>query len=613
MAALLLSAAFVGRWVFASTLLLLSAFVTLITFANWWHFSFFQAFFNFQSLAMAGDSPESLLALPAFPFFREFLIYLVFVSAMAAMAIGFYRVEVYRSPGGGVVLLVIGVLAFQTYERVDVSLDRYRQLNMLQLLPSYLHPAQAFFEATYSEVALGDTEREAYRFFVEKNRIVDTQQVAGGRPLNVLTVVLESVRADMLGYYGSRYGLTPNLDAFATENIAARYFYANSNYTMKGETAIWCGIFDHNARPPISKYSSDISDLNCLPQVLRNNGYRTLYFHGNSGQFYSRRDFLPLVGFDSLNFYADEHEVSDSDKVGWGVADTIVYDQVLKKLGDLPSDQPFYASVMTLSSHYPFSWNWEGGGSKSPHSGGFSADELYENYKDAIRYEDRAFGEFLAKFKASKLARNTILVVTADHGVWVFPDEPEEATLREERFFRIPFFMYHPDVSTHRQIDMISSQIDIAPTLLKLLGISSPEAGLVGKDILGSPVVQPWAVMMKSGGFYVRTEDGLCYTMQSGCSGVHQNCIASIDGEVVSESLVDSQYCVSYSGDPLRGGRIAPRVERINWLGSAVALVNYDNKKVFGGEQRSALVKPSNDPGLANWGALTVTPVPTEE
>ena len=70
---------------------------------------------------------------------------------------------------------------------------------------------------------------------------------------------------------------------------------------------------------------------------------------------------------------------------------------------------------------------------------------------------------------------------------------------------------------------------------------------------------------------------------------------------------------MSYSGDPLRGGRIAPRVERINWLGSAVALVNYDNKKVFGGEQRSALVKPSNDPGLANWGALTVTPVPTEE
>ena len=56
---------------------------------------------------------------------------------------------------------------------------------------------------------------------------------------NVISIVLESVRASQVGVYGSVDDLTPNLDRIARENSYSKNFYANSNLTIKSETSIF--------------------------------------------------------------------------------------------------------------------------------------------------------------------------------------------------------------------------------------------------------------------------------------------------------------------------------------------------------------------------------------
>src|SRR5690606_20431034 len=135
---------------------------------------------------------------------------------------------------------------------------------------------------------------------------------------NIIVIALESVRASLLGYYGAPYGVSPHLDAFAREHMVANQFYANSNFTAKAETSIWCSIFDHNVKPPLSRFAGEIAQLNCLPQILQEQGYRTVFFHGNKAGFYGRDQFLPKVGFAEMEFFDAQRAADEGlSVVGW--------------------------------------------------------------------------------------------------------------------------------------------------------------------------------------------------------------------------------------------------------------------------------------------------------
>lgn len=132
--------------------------------------------------------------------------------------------------------------------------------------------------------------------------------------------------------------------------------------------------------------------------------------------------------------------------------------------------------------------------------------------KNRIREFDRWFADFWAFWQGSGCGRDTILIVTADHG-----DEHGErgmvghasTTLAghlHEEIVRVPLFIWLPDRFAHLgeavRTAALSSHLDIMPTVLARIGIA-PRIALEGRDLFahGDADEQPWIGMTSSGGF----------------------------------------------------------------------------------------------------------------
>ena len=142
----------------------------------------------------------------------------------------------------------------------------------------------------------------------------------------------------------------------------------------------------------------------------------------------------------------------------------------LRKRTRLPNgrDRPFFALAMTRTNHFPFR-RIEGVESSGP-------DTLAARMHDTMRYTDRWMGWLIDELRAEPWFDNTVVVVTGDHG---FPQGEHGYTRLSEcahiESVGVPLVWYggHPRLRALRQrgVSALASHIDIAPTLLDLLGI----------------------------------------------------------------------------------------------------------------------------------------------
>ena len=570
-----------GRYVFSLYLLVFTLFNAVLIVSNWWHFQYFQSYYNYQLLILGADILEASSAFSSFEYRTEVGYFLVLVVIAVLISIRCYRQTAYPRMYYFIASACSFSLAMICWFIVKFSLLHYQNLNISVLQPSYLHPVHAFFISNDKSQNIGEFERGAVDYFSDMGLLQDQRKVRdfAKKSYNVIYIVLESTRSSLIGIYGGDDNLTPNIDALSKSLLLSKNFYANSNYTIKGEVASWCGIFDNNAKPPISKSAGSIKNLQCLPKILAERGYETSYFHGNTSSFNSRDEFLPLVGFQNLYFPEDEEGAENLPKIGWGIADEYMYQYMLDTL--LKNSKPFFAHFMTVSSHYPYGWDWGIPVPMKEYPNPKSPSEVFQNYKNAVFYEDYALGKFWEAFKKSALHENTIVVITADHGVWVFDDEQEKTLLQKnEEFFRIPLLIYHPDINEPIELTDTASQIDLPETVLNMLGIIEYDDFFVGKNIF-QKVENPWTIMMKQGDIVMRKSDTICHVEGAGCAGIQQDCVAIEYGELLPD--IDKLLrCQRIDGDLLQDGAVITELPpNPEWMDKAFGLIRYHNKKVF--------------------------------
>ena len=309
---------------------------------------------------------------------------------------------------------------------------------------------------------------------------------------NVILVVLESVRSSEMGKYGKPYqSATPFLDWLGKHSINFEKNYSTSPLTIKSETAINCSLLDSFWAIPLSKSGDNIGRMSCLPSIFVDLGGAANWMHGYSSEFYSREQYhREVLGFSELidieHFYGSEFDydrvksqltgLNQENFLGWGVSDARVFDEALKQLATYP--RPFFLEILTLSNHLPFEWDWN---IEFPDH--LQTTETYlDRYRRGIYYTDQALAKFFAEFSVSEAAENTLLVVTGDHGIWVFDeDENINAVRKYEQFYRVPLMIYGKGL-TPVVISRASSHLDIAPTILGLLGLS-PATAMLGNDL----------------------------------------------------------------------------------------------------------------------------------
>ena len=131
------------------------------------------------------------------------------------------------------------------------------------------------------------------------------------------------------------------------------------------------------------------------------------------------------------------------------------------------SGQPFFSLVFTSSNHEPFEF---------PDGRIDLHEEPKNTVNNAVKYADWAMGQFFKKARQSSYWQDTLFLVVADHDNRVYG-----SNLIPVEKFRIPGLILGADTKAGT-IDTLASQIDLAPTVLSMLGVSSCHP-MIGRDL----------------------------------------------------------------------------------------------------------------------------------
>ncbi|WP_075601850.1 sulfatase-like hydrolase/transferase [Saccharicrinis aurantiacus] len=110
--------------------------------------------------------------------------------------------------------------------------------------------------------------------------------------------------------------------------------------------------------------------------------------------------------------------------------------------------------------------------------------ERYIRQMQCITGVDRLVGKLRKKLKELKIDKNTIIIFTSDHGLFMGEHGLGGKALCYEKTTHVPMFIYHPKLKKGYKSDALVQTIDIAPTILSLGGLDKSEA-MQGKDISG--------------------------------------------------------------------------------------------------------------------------------
>lgn len=289
---------------------------------------------------------------------------------------------------------------------------------------------------------------------------------------NVVVIAEESLGAEFLGAYGDDRGLSPSFDRLAEQGLLFTHAYATGTRTVRGLEAITASF------PPIPSVSilrrPGSEGAAVWNRVMTQLGYESSFLYGGYAYFDNMAHYFSTNGF----AVSDRTEIDNPVFANiWGVSDQDLFDHALDYYDRSYDRQsrtggaPFFSLIMTTSNHKPFTF--PAGVPGVPEEGG--------GRLAGIRYADWALGRFLEDAESHPWFEDTLFVVVGDHGARVYG-----AAQIPLHTYTVPILFYAPERLPAARVDVLTSQIDIAPTLLGLLGVSY-EAPFFGQNVLALP------------------------------------------------------------------------------------------------------------------------------
>ena len=298
---------------------------------------------------------------------------------------------------------------------------------------------------------------------------------------NVIMITIESFSADFMKYFGNKNNVTPTLDSLAANSILFTNMYSTGTRTVRGMEALSLAI------PPTPGNSivrrPDNNNLLTVGNIFKTAGYDRAFFYGGDGYFDNMNKYFGDNGYDVTDkagelmrgeAFSSSHTVIPDKEVhfanAWGICDEDLYDAVIKNADAKYSQRrSFYDFVMTTSNHRPFTY--PAGKIDIPSGSGRDG---------AVEYTDYAIGRFLKKIKDKAWFKNTVLIFVADH--CASSAGKNEIDISK---YHIPCIIANLNKVPARTIDNLCSQIDLYPTLFRMMGWNY-ESNLYGKNVLAS-------------------------------------------------------------------------------------------------------------------------------
>ena len=295
---------------------------------------------------------------------------------------------------------------------------------------------------------------------------------------NVILVGIESLNARNLNRFGNTENLTPAIDSLAKKSVFFTNLQATGTRTIRGMEAVMLSIPPTPGRSIVKRQNSN--NLFTIGEIFKQKGYSRTFFYGGDGYFDNMNIFFGNNGFDIVDrrkkhrfkkeFPTKRTHISDKEVTfenAWATCDADLYKKVLK-IADQQhqTGKPFFNFVMTSSNHQPYTY-----------PEGYIDIPSGTSREGAIKYTDWAFKEFIEKAKNKPWFGNTVFIMMSDH--CAYSAGRSEINVKD---YHIPAFIFNLKDVKSTEIDKLSSQIDLFPTLFGYLNWNY-ESNAFGKDI----------------------------------------------------------------------------------------------------------------------------------
>lgn len=328
----------------------------------------------------------------------------------------------------------------------------------------------------------------------------DSTMAHDGRKPDIVLIILDAARPDHFGSYGYGRPTTPHIDRLAEESLVFSNAFALAPYTRCSVPTMITGLsfLDHGV---VSDKEGLDDAATTLAEYLRRAGYTTACFSANPNNSRSRGfdqgydEFFQMWRRRTRREPANPHRVSD---------------HALEWLAEHDGTTPLHLQLHYLPPHSPYrpapAFNLftdpRYGGSFTGNMEalrGINTNRLKPTESDIahiaalydgnLRMVDDAVGVFLRKLQERSRWRDTVVLVTSDHGDALYEHGKmgHNSTLYDE-MLRVPFVLRLPAGSAGNGVDTgrLVSLADITPTLVAAAGIRPPDE-LDGIDLAGDP------------------------------------------------------------------------------------------------------------------------------
>ena len=355
--------------------------------------------------------------------------------------------------------------------------------------------------------------------------------------MNVLILASDSLRSDHLSFNGYHRQTSPNIDALAARSITFRKCLTPIGSTLESMAGLMSSQYPHthglrNMFPTAGEVEAANRNAPALAKILADAGYDTTVMGDWCAAIFNEVPLgfeeIEVAPFDSFRIWLSEavylsHPVVpmyfDNEFGYWlfpklksfahYLRPEVVTERAIEKLDEQKlKDSPFFMTVFTGTNHfayhapYPYYQKWSDPDYKGPNKfqvkfdvnafttrtdwdqdyAKLSAAErqhVIDLYDGCVSQFDDCVGRIVDRLKHNGQLDNTIIIITSDHGEDLF--EPGSTLCHGVSFNggdqgnQVPLIMHVPGQEP-KVVEQLTRNLDVAPTLLDLLGLEAPPA-----------------------------------------------------------------------------------------------------------------------------------------
>jgi hypothetical protein len=267
--------------------------------------------------------------------------------------------------------------------------------------------------------------------------------------------------------------VTPHLLSIARrDGVLFPLIQGSSVQTIRAQESVLCGIAP-SLRNPLASYEQLPNELECLPKILRRQGYRTLFFHSYFNLNFSHTGrFMRAIGFDEV--HSSDIMQKGDPQLTWGYRDDIFYQRVFEYLERFKDERLFVYIAVSGTNHFPFFYDATlFPSSRVPHS---SPRDFRKRLENLTFLQDSFFGEAYTAWYVPRYGAKSYAFVFGDHS-WPAGNRNiyNEIGYSQENFLTALAVIPPRDVTNNfyrgAVVPRWYSPLDYLPSLLDLLGI----------------------------------------------------------------------------------------------------------------------------------------------